>query len=931
MKHFMGGLKLESYLLSKQRPIKSYGKNTCVLDYVWDQVRGKKGFKSYDYEKLKTELYSFACKPPMICTEELIDWAKNCHTNVSIHAFDSMYRKFVTYTNSNTRTDVTLVYVVKDHHCHPITDEKLKLIAAKANQGGCDNLLKHMSDLKWTRRHEHVHKIEKLNDMYDLDKENNIIILPEEVKMTEAIDTYINKSQLYIEYLHWNNRGILDVFIDHNRNMYLLNNEYDKRKSLCDKLYDIYKTHDFRWTNQSFTSICTALFRQLNGHLPESTYNLNTREMLDDFYPRALQWCSTEDIPDDVVSIDISKSYPNILLNNTSPIPIYMIHDVVESFNCKSDLRLCGEFYINETILNNYGSPLHLEAGFYSSNLVSYLVDTLNMPISQIKYKIVTKKALKPDTFKSFIKYIFDEFPECEAKKLANSFIGELGRKYNKINHGFTCTDYDTAMCCWTRAMADNRNLTIDHYNDIFLIKEQTCERVFSDNTSINQFIVSEAILKCLQLIETCHGKGSVLYGYNTDGIFITDPKMKFKNKKDVKFNTKKIGKAYVTDGKLIYLEKRYRENLDYDNYTVKNGKGCMFNGQAGSGKTTKLCQMVMEATDPVVLSFTNKAVENVKNRLVAKGFDQEEANKICHTFDSYFCEWNGRDINSLEHKTIFIEEFSMIPNKWITRIYEAFTMFKNKIYMFGDPNQCEPVEPGSQVHNNYLESVTVREMCPERETLQYIEKSCRYDKKTHEMLDKFLKHGKISTYFEPVDKKLYKNICYLNSTRIKVTQECCERFIKENNRSYTTVNFKYNGGKESYPVCKGMPILATQNINDKQVFNTMEFVIEEIFGNEFKVNNETYELDVFSESFIPSFCVTVYKYQGCDINEHYNIHDVNRMDKKQLYTAMSRTTKHEYMHINNKEINNSGAPAAQRAAKRSPIPIETRQLIFSW
>ena len=26
-----------------------------------------------------------------------------------------------------------------------------------------------------------------------------------------------------------------------------------------------------------------------------------------------------------------------------------------------------------------------------------------------------------------------------------------------------------------------------------------------------------------------------------------------------------------------------------------------------------------------------------------------------------------------------------------------------------------------------------------------------------------------------------------------------------------------------------------------------------------------------------------------------------------------------------------SGAPAARRAAKRSPIPIETRQLIFSW
>ena len=61
----------------------------------------------------------------------------------------------------------------------------------------------------------------------------------------------------------------------------------------------------------------------------------------------------------------------------------------------------------------------------------------------------------------------------------------------------------------------------------------------------------------------------------------------------------------------------------------------------------------------------------------------------------------------------------------------------------------------------------------------------------------------------------------------------------------------------------------------------------------------------MFAESFIASFCVTVYKYQGADINENYNIYDVNKMDKKQLYTALSRTTKLEYIHLTNKELNN--------------------------
>ena len=410
-----------------------------------------------------------------------------------------------------------------------------------------------------------------------------------------------------------------------------------------------------------------------------------------------------------------------------------------------------------------------------------------------------------------------------------------------------------------------------------------------------------------MQLIETCHGEYSVLRSYNTDGVFITNPKTTFRNKKDVKFSTKKIGKAYVTDSKLAYFEKHYRENMNISDYKIESGKGCIYNGQAGSGKTTKLCETIMKVDNPIVLLFTNKSVENVKNRLIKMGFGKNEANKICHTFDSYFCEFScinvETNIKSLKNKTIFIEEFSMVPNKWITLIYKAYLNFNNKIYMFGDPNQCEPVEPGSQIHYDYLESKTIREMCPKVETLKYIERSCRYDKQTHEMLKTFLKHGKISTYFQPIDQKLCKNICYLNSTRIKVNTQCCDKFTK--GKRYETVEFKYDNKKENYKVCQNMPVLATTNIKDKKIFNTMEFMIEEIKGNKFKVNNEWFDKKEFSESFIPSFCVTVYKYQGADIDEPYNIHDVNRMDKKQLYTALSRTTKLEYIHLNNKEINN--------------------------
>ena len=165
--------------------------------------------------------------------------------------------------------------------------------------------------------------------------------------------------------------------------------------------------------------------------------------------------------------------------------------------------------------------------------------------------------------------------------------------------------------------LAEGKTVTIDYYNGMYLIREQQIERIFSDHTSINWFVVSEAILKCLKLIDACYSEDSILHGYNTDGIYISNPKKCFKNKRDVKFSTKKIGKAYVTDSTLSYFEKHYRENMDISDYTTESGKGCIFTGQAGSGKTTKLCNMVKDAKSPLVLSFTNKAIENVKKRII--------------------------------------------------------------------------------------------------------------------------------------------------------------------------------------------------------------------------------------------------------------------------------------------------------------------------
>ena len=176
---------------------------------------------------------------------------------------------------------------------------------------------------------------------------------------------------------------------------------------------------------------------------------------------------------------------------------------------------------------------------------------------------------------------------------------------------------------------------------------------------------------------------------------------MKLKHKKDVKFETKIIGKAFKTDSRLFYFEKHYRDNLNITDYKDLIGSSRIYNGKAGCGKTTRLCKKIVKSENSICFSFTNKATENVKEKL-RRDHNYEDVNKICHAFDSYFCEWRDNQIDFLKDKTIFIEEVSMTPNKWITLIYKIFTLYNNKIYMFGDKNQTSPVESGSQIFYDY-------------------------------------------------------------------------------------------------------------------------------------------------------------------------------------------------------------------------------------
>ena len=114
------------------------------------------------------------------------------------------------------------MFFIKNTHCYPITDERLKILATKANQGGVDNLWKFMSDIRWSRRHEQFVVINDMEEEAQLDVSNKIIVLPEDEKIEPVIDRYIYRTNYFVEYLHFNNNGRLDGLVDRRSNMYVL-------------------------------------------------------------------------------------------------------------------------------------------------------------------------------------------------------------------------------------------------------------------------------------------------------------------------------------------------------------------------------------------------------------------------------------------------------------------------------------------------------------------------------------------------------------------------------------------------------------------------------------------------------------------------------------------------------------------------------------
>jgi len=113
-----------------------------------------------------------------------------------------------------------------------------------------------------------------------------------------------------------------------------------------------------------------------------------------------------------------------------------------------------------------------------------------------------------------------------------------------------------------------------------------------------------------------------------------------------------------------------------------------------------------------------------------------------------------------------------------------------------------------------------------------------------------------------------------------------------------------WDPNSQDMKVYKGLPIIARVNNKQFDIANSEMFTVKEVDNKKNHVvitddvDDKVIPLDQMSRLFYPAYCVTTHKFQGSSIDKPFTVYEWNKMDKKLKYTAVTRSTKLEYLNI---------------------------------
>ena len=265
---------------------------------------------------------------------------------------------------------IIFVYTLTNSHCTGIDNETIKHDIAKKNKV---DLFKIENDTQTTNyvlyepdMHEKLINGEIQNNVI-LDENHDISILMEDI---------IKKTKYCIEQFSFRTQSQISAFVHPiSKKLIIENNQFEMRKSICNKAFEIYKNDEFLFKNQTVAQIVSKLFKYKIGCIQKSSYNQNVMNVIDEFRPIPITRGYSEKFNEsNSLGFDTFKCYSSILFCNDMNIPLYNILCDLKDYDGRD--ICCGEYLIDNVIINKFKGRSSIydicRAIFMEFNKISY-------------------------------------------------------------------------------------------------------------------------------------------------------------------------------------------------------------------------------------------------------------------------------------------------------------------------------------------------------------------------------------------------------------------------------------------------------------------------------------------------------------------------------------------------------------------------------
>ena len=376
--------------------------------------------------------------------------------------------------------------------------------------------------------------------------------------------------------------------------------------------------------------------------------------------------------------------------------------------------------------------------------------------------------------------------------------------------------------------------------------------------------------------------------------------------------------KFYKYDLKQNYIDMEEMIAEIKKEYEVLKNINVSYTGPPGTGKTYTIKKGIKDGLYSVdeCSTMTNLCCSNIST-------EEKEAQTI-YKLLMLFDPDRWQDVfKKLKNKTLWIDEFSMIPRYIYNLLFCLSIKYNCKFIITGDINQCAPVnETKINVDNDAFNSFMGNKT--------ELKKDFRNDKEIIQLRNFILNNDKkeLFTYFKKNDHsqndfewwKIDRHLTHTNSTRHNINKIIREKrkyifkFKKEEGENYILnkcfvsngylLSARKNNKKLGYEKNSIYKVIDQEEKKVEVKINDLILFLDGInYTLENQTNKKIIYLNCFQmDEFQSGFATTTYSAQGLTIDEEVIIHDVQKMINMGitdvLYTAVTRAKEYKKLYF---------------------------------